>query len=130
MGVIYCPGHEYYLGTTVLRTLAQRHMTHADELETAPVVACILPSAESAEQVQAKRYKITTPLVAIQLHRRGKPLKTMTFLPRNVTVGLGAGSDIAPGMVEVTWRSKLYAVFQFDLQTRATPLDRGELAVS
>jgi hypothetical protein len=59
-----------------------------------------------------RRYRTTTPLVAIQAPG------VMVSLPRDVTVEV-RGTSTVPGMVEVLWQSESYAVFELDLKTRA-----------
>jgi hypothetical protein len=61
-----------------------------------------------------RRYRTTTPLVAIQAPG------VMVSLPRDVTVEV-RGASTVPGMVEVLWQRESYAVFELDLKTRALP---------
>jgi hypothetical protein len=70
-----------------------------------------------------RRYRTITPLVAIQAPG------VMASLPRDVTVEV-SGTSAVPGMVEVLWQSKSYAVFELDLNTRALPEANPELIAS
>jgi hypothetical protein len=63
-----------------------------------------------------RRYKTTTPLVAMQT------AGLMVSLPRDITVEV-SGVSAVPGMVEVLWQRESYAVFELDLKTRALPED-------
>ena len=69
-----------------------------------------------------KRYKITTPLVAIRLYASGDSEKAgmLVSLPEDAEVEVGGRSAVAGGMLEVTWQSERYAVFELDLELRAT----------
>ena len=68
-----------------------------------------------------KRYRITTPLVAIQLYASGDSGKSgmLASLPEDATVEVGGKSTVGQGMLEVTWQSARYAVFEVDLESRA-----------
>lgn len=70
-----------------------------------------------------KRYRITTPLVAIQLYSSGESDKhgMLVSLPEDARVEVGGKSAVGQGMLEVTWQSSRYAVFELDLESRATP---------
>ena len=70
-----------------------------------------------------KRYRITTPLVAVQLYLRGDNDKPgmLVLLPEDAMVEVEGRSAVGQGMLEVVWRSERYAVFESDLESRATP---------
>lgn len=70
-----------------------------------------------------QRYSINTPLVAIRLcpssdsNRAG----VMTSLPSDAIVEIHGPSNLGTGMVEVSWESERYVVFELDLADRALP---------
>jgi hypothetical protein len=68
------------------------------------------------------RYTISTPLVAIRLCLSGDSDKAgvVTSLPTDVIVEVLGPSDLGRGMIEVAWERQRYAVFELDLQDRAT----------
>jgi len=76
-----------------------------------------------------KRYRITTPLVAVQLYRSGESGKRgmLVSLPEDATLEVGGRSSVGQGMLEVTWQSERYAVFELDLESRATPEPQEQL---
>jgi hypothetical protein len=69
-----------------------------------------------------QRYSVNTPLVAILLCRSGEMDKAgvMALLPAKAVVEIRGPSDLGAGMVEVSWHCQRYAVFELDLETRAT----------
>jgi hypothetical protein len=70
-----------------------------------------------------KRYRITTPLVAVRLYLRGDNTKPgmLVSLPEDAMVEVEGRSSVGQGMLEVVWQSERYAVFELDLESRATP---------
>lgn len=75
-----------------------------------------------------QRYAIRTPLVAIRLD----PSDTdkageISSLPSDAIVEIQGPSNLGRGMVEVAWQHQRYAVFELDLETRATPEPTEEL---
>lgn len=42
-------------------------------------------------------------------------------LPEDAMVEVGGRSPVGVGMLEVRWQSEKYAVFELDLESRATP---------
>ena len=69
-----------------------------------------------------QRYAISSPLVAIRLcpSDTDKP-GVMSSLPSDAIVEARGPSNLGRGMVEVAWQHQRYAVFELDLETRATP---------
>ena len=70
-----------------------------------------------------KRYRITTPLVAVRLCSSPESEKPgmLASLPEDAMVEVGGRSAVGSGMLEVTWQSERYAVFELDLELRAKP---------
>jgi hypothetical protein len=69
-----------------------------------------------------QRYRITTPLVAVRLFSSQESEKPgmLVSLPEDATVEVGGRSPVGRGMLEVTWQSERYAVFELDLEERGT----------
>ena len=44
----------------------------------------------------------------------------LVSLPEDAMVEVGGRSSVAKGMLEVSWQSERYAVFELDLEERAT----------
>ena len=42
-------------------------------------------------------------------------------LPEDAMVEVGGSSPVGRGMLEVTWQSDRYAIFELDLEERASP---------
>jgi hypothetical protein len=68
-----------------------------------------------------RRYRITTPLVAVRLCRSNETEKAgvMASLSADAVVEIQGPSELGDGMIEVTREHQRYAVFELDL---ATPL--------
>ena len=69
-----------------------------------------------------QQYRITIPLVAIRLYSfpdNEKP-GMLVSLPEDAMVEVGGRSPVGRGMLEVTWQSERYAVFELDLAERGT----------
>jgi hypothetical protein len=69
-----------------------------------------------------QRYKITSPLVAIRLFSSPHSEKPgmLVSLPEDAMVEVGGQSPVGRGMLEIRWQSERYAVFELDLEERAT----------
>lgn len=67
------------------------------------------------------RYRLTEPLIAIRLHASRESEKSMLVsLPEDARVEVGGRSPVGRGMLEISWQSERYAVFELDLEERAT----------
>ena len=44
----------------------------------------------------------------------------LVSLPEDAMVEVGGRSPVARGMIEISWQSERYAVFELDLEERAT----------
>ena len=76
-----------------------------------------------------QRYAISSPLVAIRLGPSDTDkCGVMSSLPSEAIVETRGPSNLGKCMVEVSWQQQRYAVFEFDLATRATPEANGEVA--
>jgi|HubBroStandDraft_6_1064221.scaffolds.fasta_scaffold2665873_1 hypothetical protein len=69
-----------------------------------------------------QRYRLTTPLVAVRLlsSMDGEKPGFLVSLPEDAMVEVGGRSPVGQGMLEIRWRSEQYAVFELDLEERAT----------
>jgi hypothetical protein len=67
-----------------------------------------------------KRYRLTTPLIAIRLHASKDSEKPgmLVSLPEDAMVEVGGRSPAGRGMLEIRWQSERYAVFESDLEER------------
>ena len=68
-----------------------------------------------------KRYRLTTPLIAIRLHASKDSEKPgmLVSLPEEAMVEVGGRSPVGRGMLEIRWQSERYAVFESDLEERS-----------
>jgi hypothetical protein len=68
-----------------------------------------------------KRYRLTTPLLAIRFHASKDSEKPgmLVSLPEDAMVEVGDRSPVGRGMLEITWQSERYAVFESDLEDRS-----------
>jgi hypothetical protein len=68
------------------------------------------------------RYRLTTPLIAIRLlaSRDSEKPGMLVSLPEDAMVEVGGRSPVGRGMLEISWQSERYAVFELDLEERAT----------
>jgi hypothetical protein len=68
------------------------------------------------------RYRLTTPLIAVRLlaSRNSEKPGMLVSLPEDAMVEVGGRSPVARGMIEISWQSERYAVFELDLEERAT----------
>ena len=68
------------------------------------------------------RYRLTEPLIAIRLHtsRGSEKSGMLVSLPEDAMVEVGGRSPVGRGMLEISWQSERYAVFELDLEERAT----------
>lgn len=71
-----------------------------------------------------QRFTITTPLVAVRLYTRSDSEKAgeIASLPSDALVEIQSPSDLGNGMVEVSCERQRYAVFELDLENRASLL--------
>ena len=69
-----------------------------------------------------QRYRLTIPLVAIRLSSSGDNEKPgmLVSLPEDAMLEVGGRSPVGRGMLEISWQSERYAVFELDLEERAT----------
>ena len=69
-----------------------------------------------------KRYRLTTPLIAIRLDASKDSEKPgmLVSLPEDAMVEVGGRSPVGRAMLEISWQSERYAVFELDLEERAT----------
>jgi hypothetical protein len=69
-----------------------------------------------------QRFTITTPLVAVRLYPRSDSEKAgvIASLPSDALVEIQGPSGLGTGMIEVSWDRQRYAVFELDLESRAT----------
>ena len=67
-----------------------------------------------------KRYRLTTPLIAIRLSASKDSEKPgmLVSLPEDAMVEVGGRYPVGRGMLEIRWQSKRYAVFESDLEER------------
>jgi len=67
-----------------------------------------------------KRYKVTTPLVAIRLPAwRNDSRPGTVSLPRDAVIEVVGASSLGSSLVEVVWQGEIYAVFERDLESKA-----------
>ena len=68
------------------------------------------------------RYRLTTPLIAIRLlaSRDNEKPGMLVSLPEDAMVEVGGRSPVGRGMLEISWQSERYAVFELDFEERAT----------
>jgi hypothetical protein len=68
-----------------------------------------------------KRYRLTTPLIAIRLHasRDSEKPGMLVSLPEDAMLEVGGRSPVGRGMLEISWQSERYAVFESDLEDRS-----------
>ena len=72
------------------------------------------------------RFRIVTPLLALQLHRNtGRPSGVITTLPQNATVDISGTASFATGIIEVSWQCERYAVVELDFRARAVLESNG-----
>ena len=69
-----------------------------------------------------KRYRLSTPLIAIRLYasRDSEKPGMLVSLPEDAMVEVNGRSPVGRGMLEIRWQSERYAVFESDLEERAT----------
>ena len=67
-----------------------------------------------------QRYRLTIPLVAIRLSSSGDNEKPgmLVSLPEDAMLEVGGRSPVGRGMLEISWQSERYAVFELDLEER------------
>ena len=67
-----------------------------------------------------KRYRITTPLVAIRLPAsRSDDRPATVSLPRDALIEVFGVSALGSSLVEIVWQSEIFAVFERDLESKA-----------
>lgn len=71
-----------------------------------------------------QRYTISTPLIAVRLFRSDETEKAgvMTSIPSDAVVEIHGLSDLADGMIEVSWEDQRLAVFERDLNVRGSAI--------